>query len=309
MKTTVGTDKLKWGKAGPPQDKINTTESITITDPIPEKLPESPHSVGERDGLLNADAASVPESPDHNANPNEEELDMDLGFTPKVSYNGETTRQSYMTVSKSMFELEPNRGIFQGQEVARGTSLVRLPVHALSGPSVIAMYQSHINEGLNSAQVSKLMEIHGHNTFKEGARCCGCIKSHPKWPSIAHNSTVIRDGKMLKIPSDNLVPGDLLVINKDETIPADIRIVSGTTDFAMDIGIFSGNKAPSIRITEGVAPDTVPYEAANVGLCGCICVKGNGRGIITETGLARAIARRLCEGEELQNGGKCCTVS
>lgn len=41
----------------------------------------------------------------------------------------------------------------------------------------------------------------------------------------APNSEVIRDGQVVKIPSNELVPGDVVILDLGARVPADIRLI------------------------------------------------------------------------------------
>lgn len=50
---------------------------------------------------------------------------------------------------------------------------------------------------------------------------------------ITHTATVIRDGKVSNIPSQNLVKGDVVLIKFGSKVPADVRIIE---NFGMKVG-------------------------------------------------------------------------
>lgn len=41
----------------------------------------------------------------------------------------------------------------------------------------------------------------------------------------ASESTVLRDGAAVRIPSDEIVPGDIVILNAGDAVPADGRLI------------------------------------------------------------------------------------
>ncbi|KAL4422112.1 hypothetical protein ABPG77_003397 [Micractinium sp. CCAP 211/92] len=99
---------------------------------------------------------------------------------------------------------------------------------------------------------------------------------------------VLRDGTVMILDAEELVPGDLVELNDGDQVPADIRVLSAT-DLQVDNASLTGEAEPQERSPE-LACDadgkliTVPLEAANLCFFATIVTSGSGRGMVIGTG-------------------------
>lgn len=97
----------------------------------------------------------------------------------------------------------------------------------------------------------------------------------------SEDTFVVRGGKMFKIPSATLVPGDIVKVGVGEKVPADIRILE-----ASELKV---NNAPltgeNVDIKLGTEPrhDTL-FEAKNIARSGCTFTSGSGLAVVYATG-------------------------
>lgn len=95
---------------------------------------------------------------------------------------------------------------------------------------------------------------------------------------------VIRDGKEIKVPAREIVPGDLIVLETGDKVPADARIIE-EINLQINESILTGESHP-------VKKTTFPLE--NIGLAlgdrknmayaGTIVVSGRAKAVVVETG-------------------------
>ena len=89
---------------------------------------------------------------------------------------------------------------------------------------------------------------------------------------------VIRDGKLINISSENLVPGDIIQLNSGDKVPADARIIS--TDFVtVNESVLTGESALLEKNTDIVDIDTpitsrinTVYQGSYIANGGCIAI-------------------------------------
>ena len=91
------------------------------------------------------------------------------------------------------------------------------------------------------------------------------------------NTGVIRDGRPVRIPAADLVPGDVVLLEAGQIIPADLRLVG----------------AASLKVDESaLTGESVPVEKTNdVVFKGTIVTYGRGAGITTATGMSTELGR------------------
>ena len=100
---------------------------------------------------------------------------------------------------------------------------------------------------------------------------------------------VIRDGKMVAIHSDELVPGDVVILEAGDAVPADGRIIENAS-LKIEEAALTGESVPvnkmldALGLTEG--QDDVPLgDRKNMCYMGSTVVYGRGKAVITTTGM------------------------
>lgn len=97
------------------------------------------------------------------------------------------------------------------------------------------------------------------------------------------HSHVRRDGKVVNIPSETIVPGDILVLEAGDIIPADARVLC-VTELLVDETILTGE---SVSVDKSVKPAkediTEVYQAHNVLFSGTTVMSGQGEAVVFAT--------------------------
>jgi Ca2+-transporting ATPase len=100
---------------------------------------------------------------------------------------------------------------------------------------------------------------------------------------VAYEARVLRDGKVKKIPTRELVPGDIIHIEAGDRIPADARLVEAinleTTESSL-----TGESHPVSKSTDALSKDTPVAEQKNMLFMGTTAVRGNGIAAVVGTG-------------------------
>ena len=105
------------------------------------------------------------------------------------------------------------------------------------------------------------------------------------------HTKVLRDGKIKKISSQDVVPGDILVLKAGDLICADARIVESTGFFVEESAItgesFSISKSEEV-VTKNNA---VPAEQKNMIFTGSVVTRGHARAVVTGTGMNTEVGK------------------
>ena len=100
------------------------------------------------------------------------------------------------------------------------------------------------------------------------------------------DATVIREGKLRRIPSEQLVPGDIIVLSEGDYITADARIIEAT-ELRCNEAPLTGVSVPVEKQRDSVFEDITPAEQrSNMLFNGCTVVHGNAKAVVVATGLA-----------------------
>ena len=118
---------------------------------------------------------------------------------------------------------------------------------------------------------------------------------------------VIRDGKLVILHSDELVPGDVVVLEAGDAVPADGRIIENAS-LKIEEAALTGESVPVNKLIDALnltaGNDEVPLgDRKNMCYMGSTVVYGRGKAVITATGMDTEmgkIAGALAAAEEEQ---------
>lgn len=112
---------------------------------------------------------------------------------------------------------------------------------------------------------------------------------------ISFKSNVLRDGELVTIQTESIVPGDIVLLSAGSLIPADGRVIEAS-DFFVNQAVLTGETFQVEKIP-GVLPEqTSLAERTNTVFMGTNVRNGTAKVLIVQTGLQTAfgqVARRL----------------
>ncbi len=105
----------------------------------------------------------------------------------------------------------------------------------------------------------------------------------------AAQSKVIRDGKMVHLPSADLVPGDVVLLEAGDSVPADCRILESAS-MKIEEAALTGESVPVEKHTDPITlasdTDDVPLgDRKNMCYMGSTVVYGRGKAVVAATGM------------------------
>ena len=104
----------------------------------------------------------------------------------------------------------------------------------------------------------------------------------------AAQSKVIRDGKMVHLPSADLVPGDIVLLEAGDSVPADCRILESAS-MKIEEAALTGESVPvekHVNPIELDGADDVPLgDRKNMCYMGSTVVYGRGTAVVVATGM------------------------
>ena len=104
----------------------------------------------------------------------------------------------------------------------------------------------------------------------------------------AATSKVLRDGKIVSIPSHDLVAGDVVLLEAGDAVPADGRILEAAS-MKVEEAALTGESVPVIKETEAICPaagqaDVPLGDRKNMAYMGSTVGYGRGKAVIAATG-------------------------
>jgi magnesium-transporting ATPase (P-type) len=107
---------------------------------------------------------------------------------------------------------------------------------------------------------------------------------------LSLNATVVRDGRRLTIPAEELVPGDLVRLASGDRVPADLRLIS-CRNLQIEESALTGESVPVQKSVEPVAADAALGDRSPSAWSGTLVTMGQGTGLVVGTGDATEIGR------------------
>ncbi|HIT89717.1 MAG TPA: cation-translocating P-type ATPase [Candidatus Merdenecus merdavium] len=96
---------------------------------------------------------------------------------------------------------------------------------------------------------------------------------------------VIRNGTQQEIDTRELVPGDIILLDPGSLVPADARLISSSSLF-VDESALTGESEPSEKDSREIFHGKTPIgDQMNMVFSGCLVTAGNGKAIVTSTGM------------------------
>ncbi|MEV4488491.1 HAD-IC family P-type ATPase [Micromonospora coxensis] len=107
---------------------------------------------------------------------------------------------------------------------------------------------------------------------------------------VRTEARVVRRGRHLRVPSEQLVPGDVVLVEAGEKVPADLRLARAD-ELRADESALTGESLP-VRKDEVAVPDETPVaDRRNVLYSGTLLTGGSGAGIVVATGAETELGR------------------
>jgi cation-transporting P-type ATPase F len=124
--------------------------------------------------------------------------------------------------------------------------------------------------------------------YVQEAKAEGAIASLAK--AVTTETTVLREGQPLRIPSGELVPGDLVSLTSGDKVPADLRLLR-VRNLQVDESALTGESVPVEKSIQVLPADTPLAERHNMAYAGSFVTFGQGQGIVVATASATEVGQ------------------
>ncbi len=106
----------------------------------------------------------------------------------------------------------------------------------------------------------------------------------------AHASKVIRNGKIIVVPSRELVPGDIVVLDTGDYVPADLRIIESINLKSQESAL-TGESVPVEKMCEVINEEVSIGDRTNMLFSSSLITYGRGKGIVVETAMNTEVGK------------------
>lgn len=107
---------------------------------------------------------------------------------------------------------------------------------------------------------------------------------------VVDKAHVLRDGKLVEVPSSEVVLGDVIYVEEGDSVPADLRIIDEeeltTNDFAL-----TGESNPTRKFVHAISQQVVLAKRQNITFMGTTVATGHGHGLVVGTGIHTELGR------------------
>ena len=101
---------------------------------------------------------------------------------------------------------------------------------------------------------------------------------------LSLSSSVLRDGKRISIPAEELSLGDIVFLQSGDKVPADLRLLE-VKNLRIDESALTGESEPVEKSTSPVAENALPGDRLNMAFSGTIVTYGQAEGVVAATGI------------------------
>ena len=154
-----------------------------------------------------------------------------------------------------------------------------------------------LGEWVDSSVIFGVVLINAIVGFLQEAKAEKAIEALARM--VTTETTVRRDGRNQRVPSEQLVPGDVVLLQSGDRVPADLRLFH-VRNLQVDESALTGESLPVAKHADPLALDTILAERKNLAYAGTLVTGGVAEGVVwaigdqTETGrIGRLIARAV----------------
>ncbi|TIC05054.1 potassium/sodium eff [Wallemia mellicola] len=202
--------------------------------------------------------------------------------------------QSFERVEQLQNEFGPNRlkpppkpslwRIF-GRQIGNAMTLVLIAAMAVSFGT-----QDWIEAGVIAALVILNVTV-GFTQEWKAEKTVAALESvgSPVAVVVRHDpSNKGREGKILEVQTDEVVPGDIMIVKIGDVIPADGRVIDNhISNLEVDEALLTGESLPVAKAAETLQDKTCPVgDRINMVFSGSQVTKGRARCVVTSIGMA-----------------------
>ena len=146
---------------------------------------------------------------------------------------------------------------------------------------VAAAVSVAIGEGLDAAVIGAIVVLNALLGFEQEVSAERAVLALRD--EVERTAAVVRDGRELEVPAEEVVPGDLIVIREGDRVAADGRLIAGER-LEIDESALTGESVPVSKDDHATGEDAPLAERKSMVFAATAVTRGRGRAIVTETG-------------------------
>jgi len=148
----------------------------------------------------------------------------------------------------------------------------------LVAAGVLAMMFSDVAEAVAIFAVVIINALIGFTTEWRAIRSMEALRRFSDVDCI-----VLRAGTVMRLPADELVPGDIVLLEAGDLVPADLRLIK-VSKLNADESTLTGESLPVHKHSDPLAEDALMFDRHNMAFTGTAITRGTGRGLVVAIG-------------------------
>lgn len=158
-------------------------------------------------------------------------------------------------------------------------------IWVLMASSLLAVVLGKVTDGLVVLAVVVLNSLIG---FFQEAKAGKAIQALVKM--IPESTAVLRDGKLVVVPAESIVPGDIVSLSSGDRVPADLRLLR-VKSFQVEEAALTGESLPVEKHSGTVPPDATLGDRLNMAYAGTMVTYGRAHAVVVATGMHTELGR------------------
>lgn len=151
-------------------------------------------------------------------------------------------------------------------------------VVVLIGAGALSVF---LGDYVDAAVIGAVVVMNGLIGFVQEHRAEQAIAALGK--TIVTEATVLRDGVLRRVPSEQLVKGDVVAVQSGDTVPADVRLFL-VKDLQIEEAALTGESVAVEKALPQLLEKTPLGDRKNLAFAGSAVTYGQGRGVVVATG-------------------------
>jgi Ca2+-transporting ATPase len=167
------------------------------------------------------------------------------------------------------------------------TSLLRIFLNQFESPVVLLLAAAAViafafGEWKEAAAIIAVLAINSAIGFATEVRAVRSMESLRTLATLA--TRVRREGRIVEVPAEELVPGDIVVLEGGDIVTADLRLVEGS-NMSADESTLTGESLAVAKDVALVAADAPLADRGSMVFKGTALTRGSGLGVVVSTGM------------------------
>lgn len=138
-----------------------------------------------------------------------------------------------------------------------------------------------LGEWVDSSVIFSVVIINAIVGFFQESKAEKAIEALAKM--VATETTVRRDGRKLRVHSEQLVPGDVVLLQSGDRVPADLRLFH-VRNLHADESALTGESLPVTKHADALPLDTILAERKNLAYTCTLVTSGQAEGVVWAIG-------------------------